>query len=67
METGVVEHGADLGGLLQVSCTSGQSSLSWVFLPPRPHGVRLDLNKVTHDGFPQPKDSVHGGGACGSG
>ena len=69
METGVVEHGMDLGGLLGFSCADLQVSPIGVRCSSHPghKGVRLDLHQATPDGFRQPENHAHGGGVCGSG
>ena len=69
METGVIKHGADLGGLLGVSCADlqvGPVQVGYSFHPGC-IGVRLDLHQAAHGWFLWPKDSMQGGGACGSG
>ena len=69
METRVVEHGMDLGGLLGFSCTDLQVnpiSVGWSSHPGS-KGVRLDLHQATYDGFCWPEDGVCGVGAGGSG
>ena len=57
-----VKHAADLGGLLEVSCTDLQVSPVQVgdSSCPGHMGIRLNLNQATHDGFLWPKGSVCG-------
>ena len=53
MKTGVIKHGADLGGQLGFSCADLQVSPVRVGYSSCPGhtGVRLDLHQATHDGF----------------
>ena len=62
METGVIKHGVDLGGLLGFSCPGLQVSLvqAGYSSPPGCIGVRLDQHQVAHDRFHWQNYSTHG-------
>ena len=64
METGVIKHGEDLGGLLGFSCAELQGGAIQVGCSSHPghKGVILDLHKATHDGFCWTKSGPCGGG-----
>ena len=58
METRIIIHGANLGGLLGFSCAVLRVSPVRVGCSSHPgcRGVRLDLHQATHDGFCGLKD-----------
>ena len=69
MESGVIKHETDFGGLLGFSCADlqvGPIGFGWSSHPGC-KCVGLDLHQATHDGFCMMEDSACSGGACGGG